>query len=156
MNSKEELLSAFDEAWSFKWESIIASIAEVTDDEANFQHAAYASVEREEGHPPSGTILYFVFHLADCYAYYVSLIVNRPQRLELPTAPSVSNMNEAVALLTANRALLRDAVASLTEEQLQEPIYNHKTVAQLVRMSIRHDAWHSGQIAVIRRLYKTR
>lgn len=156
MSSKDELLIAFDEAWSFKWESITTAISDVTDDEANFQHAAYADVEREEGHPPSGTILYFVFHLADCYAYYVSLIADRPLRIEIPTANAVSNMAEAIALLTANRALLREAVASLNEAQLLEPIFNHKTVAQLVRMSIRHDAWHSGQIALIRRLYRTR
>ncbi len=154
MTQKEELLTAFDEAWSFKWESIESVLGDISNEEALYQHPSYANLQQEESHPPPGTILTLLVHLTDCYGYYRALIIHRPEMLNVPAPLEASNMKVAMVNLALRRLELREAIDSLAEQQLEEKIYNHKSVAQLIRMLIRHDAWHSGQIALIKRLYR--
>ena len=154
MTQKEELLTAFDEAWSFKWESIESVLNDISDEEALYQHPSYSNLQQEESHPPPGTILTLLVHLADCYGYYRALIIHRPEMLNVPPPLEAGNMKVAMSNLMLRRLELREAIDSLAEAQFEEKIYNHKSVAQLIRMLIRHDAWHSGQIALIKRLYR--
>jgi hypothetical protein len=156
MTRKEEILAAYDDAWSYKWESLTAALNGVTEEEAVYQHRIYSDVEREAGHPLSGSILWHLVHLAHCYLHYVSAIERRPEASEEFPPPEANSLEEAIANLKHYRAELRNAIASVPEEQLDDEVSNYKTVAQLARMTVRHDAWHASQIVIAKRLYRMR
>lgn len=156
MTRKDEILAAYDDAWSWRWESLTTALNGVTEEEAAFQHPIYSDVEREESHPPSGSILWHLVHLAHCYRHYVSSIELRPKQGEDYPPPEANSLAEAISNLKLYRAELRNAIASVPEEQLDDEIFNYKTVAQFARMTVRHDAWHASQIAIARRLYRMR
>src|SRR5687767_6279867 len=141
MTTKEEMLIAFDETWKRKWESLEEILKDVTEEEALWQHPAYAMEPLEEGHPPTGTILYLLTHLYDVYRYYIVVIANRPNdvRDDHEPPPRSHSVAEALENIRKYREELRDAFASLTEDQLEEQISGERTVAQLLRMMPRHD-----------------
>jgi len=156
MTSKEELLAEFDEAWSHPWESLGAILKDVSEEEAWYQHKIYAKEEREEGHSPSGTILWHLVHLGQCYRWYRSWISSRPNKPSEVLPPEATSLAEGIVNVKLCRDELRDCLSSLSEEQLNEKLYGGKTVIDLARASVRHDAWHGGQIAVAKRLYRMR
>ena len=156
MTRKDELLAVFDDVWSHRWESIDSIFKNITDEEANFQHESYLSAEQYPGDPPSGTLLWYIHHLAHCYRHYVDVINLRPAKPEDPSPPEITPVNDLLAVMKQNREKLREAIASVPEDGLDDKVYNGDTVAAFVRMVARHDAWHSGQAAVARRLYRTR
>lgn len=157
MTRKEEMLKAFDEVWLRKWESLEGyTLKDITEEEALYQHPAYKDEPLEEGHPPTGTVLYLLTHLYDVYRYYTMVVINRPKDVTSPPPPEAHSVAEAVDYIKKFRAELRDVFESLTEEQLEEPVSGDRTVAQLLRMLPRHDSWHTGQIAMLRRLYGAR
>ena len=84
------------------------------------------------------------------------VVINRPKDVTSPPPPEAHSVAEAVDYIKKFRAELRDVFESLTEEQLEEPVSGDRTVAQLLRMLPRHDSWHTGQIAMLRRLYGAR
>ena len=155
MSRHSELLAAFDAAWDRPWESIMAAIKGVTEDEAVFQHAAFSDEVAEIGFPLHGTILWYVTHLASCYRMYKAAIEVRPNAP--PEFQHVSStFEEALVTLKQTRDELREAIVNLSEQELDEKLYWENTIADLVRGTVRHDAWHAGQIAVVRRLYRMR
>ena len=156
MTRKDELLAAFDDALSHEWESIEYAIKDLTDEEAAYQHPAYRDEPPEDGHPPAGTALWHLVHLQNCYDYYNIGIQSRPNKAEEVWTAGASTVAEAIANLMKSRATLRSTVAELTESQLDDKLGSGRTVIELVRASIRHDAWHAGQIMVARRLWRTR
>lgn len=158
MTNKEELLIAFDETWKRKWESLEEILKDITEEEALWQHPAYAHEPLEEGHPPTGTILYLLTHLYDVYLYYIDVIHDRPNdiRDNHPPPPRSHSVAEALENIRKYRAELRETIATLSESQLDEMVSGDRTVAQLVRMFPRHDSWHTGQIVMLRRLYRYR
>ena len=156
MTRKDELLAAYDDACSYSWESLESVLNGIGDEEAAFRHPIYSDTETEEHHPPSGTILWHLVHLADCYGWYKAVIEARPVRPEDTVGPEAYTLREAKENLLTWRAALRETIVNVPDDQLDEPIHSGKTVASLTRMSIRHDAWHASQIAVARRLYRHR
>lgn len=156
MTRKEELLAAFDDVWSHRWESMGKLFDGISDEEANFQDESYVNAERYPEDPEPGTILWYVHHLAHCYRHYVDVVNLHPERPENPPAPAIEPIAALLEVMKRNRIALRDAIAAVPDEQLDEKVYNGDTVAAFVRMVTRHDAWHSGQVAVARRLYRTR
>jgi hypothetical protein len=156
MSRKQELLLAFDDAWSYKWESLWVVLDGVTDEEAFYQHPVYSDTEQEPMHPPSGTILWHLVHLGQCYLHYRERIIHRPENTEAPDPPEAHSLEEGIQNLKRCRKMLRDTFESLQEEELEDKYYGMHTVAELARMVVRHDAWHSAQIAVARRLYRMR
>jgi hypothetical protein len=156
MTRKEEILAAYDDAWSYKWESLDYALNGVAEEEAAFQHPVYSDAERERGHPPSGSILWHLVHLAQCYLYYASAIERRPSEPEEIPPPEADFLVEAISNLKRCRAKLRAAITSVPEQELDDEVFNYKTVAQLARMTVRHDAWHASQIVIVKRLYRMR
>jgi hypothetical protein len=156
MTQKDELLAAYDAVWSADWESLWSVLPKVTEEEAHFQHPIYSDVEREEGHPPSGTIMWHLVHLSHCYRWYKLVIEQRPNTPEDPGPPPGATLAEAIESLKKYRDELRETIANVPEEALEEKLYYDKPVVALCRSTVRHDAWHASQIAVARRLYKHR
>jgi hypothetical protein len=156
MTRKEELLAGFDDVWSHRWESMELVFKDVTEEEANYQHESYLDAEQYPGDPPSGTIKWYVHHLAHCYDHYKDVIAMRPAKPENPPPPEILAFDVMLDTLRRYRRQLRDTIATLPDDALDEKVFNGDAVAMFVRMVIRHDAWHAGQIAVARRLYRMR
>jgi uncharacterized damage-inducible protein DinB len=156
MTRKSELLAAFDAAWDANWESLSAALKDVTEEEALFQHPVYSDAKKRTGFPANGSILWHVVHLAECYRLYVRMIEQRPHEPEDAEAPKISTLQEGIAYLKDERAALRHAIDALDDTQLDEMLYYGKPILSLCRGTVRHDAWHGGQIVVARRLYRMR
>jgi DinB family protein len=156
MTRKEEILAANDDAWHYKWESLSVVLNDITEEEAIFQYPVYSGVERQIGYPPSGTILWHLVHLAHCYLDYTSTIECRPSAPGEISPPSSYSLSEAITKLKHYRYQLRTAIASVPEDELDNEVFNYGTVAELARMTTRHDAWHGSQIAIAKRLYRMR
>ncbi len=152
MMRKEELLICFDQVAHHPEESVELALKGITEEESWYQHPAYSIEEREVGHPPSGSILWYVVHLADCYTWYKALILERPARPEYLAVPDIKNLAEGIIIMKSCRADLRECIASIADEQFEDILCNGRSISDQVRMIIRHDAWHGGQIAVARRL----
>ncbi len=151
-------LRSFDDAWSHAWESVQAVLEGVSAAEAFWQAAAYEDEPREEGWPAPGTIAWHVAHMAHCKRYYTE-IVRRAGETERPDAApwaEVSSLDGLLGVLRAAHADQRAAIASLSDEQLHLTTPNDMSLSAFLAMCTRHDTWHAGQIAVVRRLYRAR
>lgn len=156
MGRKDEVLAAFDDSWRYRWESLDKKLEDVTDEEARYQHAMYADLPVEAEHPPEGTILWNLVHLANVYRWYRMVMSERPNEPTVADLPLAKSLEEARTNLSESRQLFRDYVASLTEEQLDEKHFDGRTPLLITRMMPRHDAWHTANITIIRRLYRAR
>jgi uncharacterized damage-inducible protein DinB len=156
LTQKQEILASFDEVWSHKWESIDAVLKDMTDDEARFVHPIYLGIEREEGFPSNGSILWHLTHLAFCYRHYSEGLRAMPAKPADTSGHEPASVEDAIEDLKRSRQTLREEIAGLADSSLDQKVWFGDTVAQFIRMIIRHDAWHSAQIAVARRLYKMR
>jgi uncharacterized damage-inducible protein DinB len=156
MARKDELLAAFDAAESDPWESIENAIKGLTEEEAAYQHISFSKETTEAGAPLPGTVLWYLVHLAECYEQYSTWILVRPEHPGEGPKLSANTVADALSLLRDSRAKLRATLANLEESRLDDKLKGGRTVADLLRASIRHDCWHGGQIAVVRRLYRNR
>lgn len=156
MSEKEILLAGFDEGWSYQWESFELVTKDLTEEEAQYQHPVYANEKQEEGWPPMGSILWQLAHLEYWYRYYLHCFEQRPNvRREFPPVLPVSTLDEAMERLLSTRATLRKTMTELPEIAFSEMINAKFRVGDFVRMILRHDTWHSSQISVARRLYRS-
>ncbi|MHC4861399.1 MAG: DinB family protein, partial [Planctomycetota bacterium] len=124
--------------------------------EAVWQGAAWHGVEREEGWPAPGTIAWQVAHVAHCKTYYARCMLHAIERGPEPEVirdPAASFAEERERLWAAHQAQ-RSALVSVDDGDLEKPVVNGASLAEFLSTTIRHDIWHAGQIAVIRRLYR--
>jgi hypothetical protein len=155
LTQKQQLLASFDEVWSHKWESLDAVLSDITNDEARFVHSVYAGIEREEGFPLNGSILWHLAHLAFCYRNYAEGLRAMPAEPQNALRHEPASLEGAIADLKHSRLALRDEIVRPNNDAFDQTVWYGDTVAQFIRMIVRHDAWHSAQIAVARRLYRT-
>ncbi len=156
MNSIEILLGQLDDAWGHAWESVSVVLAGVGEDEATWQAEAYAEVEGEAGWPAPGTIHWHVAHLAANKAEYAGHIQRAVDPAVEPVegySPAASYADELAALGEV-QARLRAAIAALTPAVLAGEGNHSMPLPEYLAMVIRHDSWHAGQIAVVRRFYR--
>lgn len=158
MDAVSPYRKAFDDAWSHAWESLHAVLQGVTEDEAHWQAPCYADDEPEAHWPAPGTIAWQVAHVTHCKRYYTEIMRHRGAT-ERPPTPSF----EPAPDFAAQRAALEEAhaaqramLASLTDDDLALRASNDMTLPEFLRMMTRHDTWHAAQIAVARRLWRTR
>lgn len=155
MTRKEEILASYDDVWSdLICESLTLALSGVTDEAAKYQHPIYSDTEQEEDYPPGGTILWHLVHLAHCYRSYTSTIARRPEAPEDTFPSTASSLVEAIVNLKRDREALRKAIAEVPESQLDDKVQGYHSVAHLVRMIVRHDAWHASQIVLVKRMYR--
>src|SRR5262245_3478520 len=155
MSSLDQLLQTFDEAWSHKDESIKTVLSDVTPEEALWRYPAYSATDQMPGMPVAGTILWQVAHLEHSARHYTRILRDRPVSDEPMTLPpKMSTLLELLAMLQTAHAELRGEIAKLTEAGLSQPCARGMTVGEFVRMVIRHDTWHAGQITLTRRLFR--
>jgi uncharacterized damage-inducible protein DinB len=152
-----QLLQAFDDSWSHGCESLLSALQGVTSEEASWQDSSYAAEPSMEGLPEPGTIGWHVAHLEHCARHYAAIVRERPIAHEPMTPPpGIAGIFESIDRLERARRLLRVEIEKLNDADLQAPCARGMSVAEFLRMAIRHEAWHAGQVAVIRRLYRQR
>jgi hypothetical protein len=151
------LLSMTDDAWAHPWESVGSALRGCTEEEARWQAPCYAKEEREKGWPAPGTILWQVAHIAACKGYYTECIRSRPSK-DVPERdwspdPTLAALHARLAGIQRG---FRDALAELVPADLDTPVRGERPLLEFVQMAVRHDIWHASQIAVARRLWRTR
>jgi len=154
----EVFLKQLDDAYAHAWESIAVVLTEVDDAEAEWQAPCYRTVEREEGWPASGTIRWQVAHLAHCKEHYASILRHRADSAS-PPAPArkpFRTFQEEMLALKVAHAGQRAALAEIADEELGRSVLGKMPLGEFIAMILRHDAWHAGQIALARRLYRER
>ena len=158
MRAVDVLLLSFDHAWAHRWESFAAVLDGVHPDEAGWQAPAYGDAEVEARWPLPGSIHWQVAHTAHCKRHYAELLTQRDRagRPPEPVREQALTFDEDLALLRHVHARQREAIAALTDADLDGRVGNAMNVAEFIAMTIRHDVWHASQIAVARRLYRNR
>ena len=156
MSQATILLNAFDENWSHRWESLRPLLIDVADDEASWQHQAYIDEEDPMGLSEPGTIRWHVGHLEQNARRYTHILRSRPvaKNPDVP-APVLTNIRDMVDRFERVRNELRAEIAQIEDADLNAPCRGEMTIGEFVRMVIRHETWHAGQIVIIRRLYRT-
>ena len=153
MNAVEFLLATFDDIQDHAFESTISALAEVSENEVLWQHPAYREIEPEAGLPVPGTILWHVAHLEHCTRFYANILRLRGSDQDPHVAPPAMLEWPGIAdLFYDARRELREQLALLSEDDLDAICYNGRTTGEFLRIIFRHESWHGGQIAMIRRL----
>jgi hypothetical protein len=131
-------------------------LAGVSVAEAEWQHAAYAR-EESRGLASPGTIAWHLSHLEQCPRRYVEILRRRPVQStpHVPALPTYS-YPEIILTLQGSRATLRREIASIADAELDTPCRGDMSLRDFVLMITRHEAWHAGQIVVVRRLFRSR
>lgn len=157
MSGHDQLLRMHDETWAHRDESVITALKDVTPAEAWWQHPAYGKEAQMPGMPAPGTICWQIAHLVHSARHYAEILQRRPVSEEPRTPPpSASTLSDLLASMQRAHAALRAEIAGLSERDLNQRCAREMNVEEFLRMVIRHDSWHAGQIVVIRRLYRTR
>jgi len=146
MTVVESILVHLDNAWNHDWDSLQTVLAGLTDAEASWQAPSYA----EEG-AEAGTIRWQIAHIADCKRAYTARIQGdiAARTPDVPVPASADLAGDLEELRNAHEAQ-REAIAGMTDDQMT-PV-----AVDFLANTIRHDIWHAGQIAIARRLWRTR
>lgn len=157
MNTTELLLKSFDSALTHEWESFDMALRGVNEEAAVWQHVAYSREPHDAGVGRPGSILWYLNHLEHCHRHYTAVLRARPIKASPDTKPPGELSLKAIlpALHKAN-ADLRAEIAKLKDSDLDAPCTSTKNVCEFLLGVVRHISWHSGQIAVAKRLHRTR
>jgi hypothetical protein len=148
------LLQAFDDAWSHEDESLYGVVRRVTPEEALWQHPAYAQEEPMPGLAIPGTILLQLAHLEHSARHYAAILEQRPVKEEPQTSPPEAAYLAGLLAELASAQATPAQIERLSNQELTKPCARGMDVGEFVRMILRHETWHAGQIALIRRSYR--
>ena len=156
----QSLLLTMSHAWDHPWESLRGVLDGVTEEEAAFSAEAYRDLWSDDSVPRAGSIHAQVNHLTGCKLYYISVIPHvlgegTALREDDRVAPEPTFAAE-FARLEEVRAREFDQLATLTEDDLDRTTPGGTSLLEFIAATIRHDSWHAGQIAVARRLFRSR
>ena len=158
MNAIEAILLHLDGAWKHAWESLENVLEGVTDEEFAWQPPGYTDTEHEGPGPLPGSIAWHVAHLTACKQEYACCVRDRGKDADLGGAEHEIPPTRKAAhkALEQAHAWLRHQVAALEPAELDLVTNNQMPLGEFLAAVVRHDAWHGGQIALVRRLYRSR
>lgn len=157
MDAVESLLVVFDGALNDEWESLASALHDLTEQEAVWQHPAYAAEPHDEGVGVPGTILWHLNHLELCHRHYIATIRNMdPAKSPDTKPPGELPLAQVLPALKQASAGLREAIASLKPEDLTRQVRPQRNAASFIAMIAAHICWHAGMIKQTRRLYAKR
>lgn len=143
-----------EDASDHEFESLRSVLEGVSEEEAAWQAPCYSAENDEWPGLRTGSIHWHVWHLADCKRVYAASYRNDSGAVEVPE-PLPQFGAEWRRLVEEHHEQVR-ALSSLTDEDLDRSDGQGPPLGKQVAAHVRHDAWHGGQIALIRRLYRTR
>lgn len=143
------------DAWSHPWEGFRSSYLTCTQAELEWVAREYAGEPPEPGWPTPGSIAALLNHVGACKQAYAWDIRN-PSRADGNTLWEPRSQKDALSqALEAVHADFVDACAAADPGTMILGKGGH-TLAQYLGIAIRHELWHGGQIALLRRLYAKR
>jgi len=155
MSQVAQLLRAFDDSWSHECESLRSVPQGVTPEESSWQDSSYAAEPLVQGIPEAGAIRWDIAHLEHCARHYTAILRERPITDEPLTPPSeATDLPDLIDRLERVRRAFRREIEKLNDKDLLTPCARRMNVDEFLLMTIRHEAWHAGQLAVIRHLYR--
>jgi cell division protein FtsB len=91
-----------------------------------------------------------------CNLHYTNVLRLRPQKeIADPPKPSIMTLDQTITALQQSHEALRAEVAKLKDSDLDDNCNSTgASVAEFVSACVRHEVWHSSQIAVARRLFR--
>lgn len=156
MSAIDGYLRQLDDAWRHRWESLRPALDGVTEEEAAWQAACYRHEPVKSGWPRPGTIHWHVAHLEACKREYTAAMVSQGPGGQAEAAAPATTFAEAVERLARAHAAQREVIRSLSEGDLTRLVQDGMRLDEFLASTIRHDTWHAAQIAVVRRLWRTR
>jgi uncharacterized damage-inducible protein DinB len=135
------------------WDSVDSVLARVTPAAWSWACEAYADVEREPGWPPPGTVAWQANHLFACKAGYLETVRTWDRMADVDHVV----IDDPVVLRRRFHELsdrFIDTVAAIPSARFAEPLGDDgMTMAGYLHMTVRHEIWHAGQIAMLLRLH---
>lgn len=110
----------------------------------------------KSGWPRPGTIHWHVAHLEACKREYTAAMLSQGPGGQGEAAAPATTFAEAVERLARAHAAQREVIRSLSEGDLTRLVQDGMRLDEFLASTIRHDTWHAAQIAVVRRLWRTR
>jgi uncharacterized damage-inducible protein DinB len=155
MKNIDQLISSLNDSLFHRDESVLSALEGVSTEEATWQHPAYFMEAHWQGMPPTGTISWHAAHLVHSCDHYEAIIRERPVQHEPETRPpGIHDITELIdALRKAHEKLIR-IVSAIPDSELSGDCARGMTLDEFLRMVIRHNAWHAGQIRLLRRLWQ--
>jgi uncharacterized damage-inducible protein DinB len=156
MNAIQTYLRTLDDAWQHPWESLETILEGLTEEEAAWRPPGYEELEREEGWPEPASIAWHLAHLTACKREYACRVrdVGRPADLADAEFEPAGDLRGWLADLREAHAFFRREISLLHSEDLGHKVGGELPLAEFLAMAIRHDSWHGGQIAVMRRFFQ--
>lgn len=144
-----------EDSWSHPWEGFRSSYLTCTQPELGWVAEEYAGEPTAAGWPAVGSICERLNHVGACKQAYAWDIRN-PTRTDGATAWTVHHSR--VELMQALDSIHADFVAACRSADHHAMILGKggHTFPQYLGIAIRHEIWHAGQIALLRRLYAKR
>lgn len=150
------LIRLYDAVHNDRWDSFLSVLDGVDEEMAHWVPGAYSfDLLNEEGWPANGSILWFGNHILACKTGYLHTVCAMDGPLPEPEYAFVTDLAGLRAAAVALHASFIACLAGLPDARFADPVDTGGTsLADHLSNAIRHEAWHSGQMAVIRRLYR--
>jgi len=154
-NKIDQMIRLLNESIYHRDESVLSALEGVKNKELTWQHPAYSEEEHRQGMPPPGTIVWHIAHLVHSCEHYEAIIRERPVQHEPDTRPpGINDSTELINnLLKVHEKLIR-TVSGIPDSELSGDCARGMTLDEFLRMVIRHNTWHAGQIRLLRRLWQ--
>jgi uncharacterized damage-inducible protein DinB len=150
------LISLYNAVHSDRWDSFLSVLDGVDEEMARWVPEAYSfDLVIEEGWPANGSILWFGNHILACKTGYLHTVCAMDGALPEPEYTFETILAGLRGAAVALHAAFIARLAGLPDSRFGDPVdTDGTTLADHMSNAIRHEAWHSGQMAVIRRLYR--
>jgi len=138
------------DSWSHPWEGFRSAYVDCSQDELDRISPLYEGEPFETGWPPPGTISWQLNHVGACKQAY-TWDIQHPAEADNPCYWQVHR--ERNALFAALERAHEDFLAACRSADMAVPIAGKggHTLATYLGIALRHEIWHAGQIAVLRR-----
>ena len=143
------------DSWSHPWDSLASVLPGITQEAAAWACPAYADdIETPADWPKPGSILWQLNHILACKAGYTSVLRAMDHDADADTPPLHDLAQLKAALASAGEAYIT-ALLERSDEDFARVIGRDLTLRAFIDSNLRHEIWHAGQIAVLKRLYRS-
>lgn len=145
--------SIINDSWNHPWEGFMTCFIGCSQDEIDWVDESYQDCEQEIGWPKTGSISWHLNHVAACKNAYTADIKNPNQENNESNWAVISKIELFnAALKICNDNFVNACLSANPEVKIQGK--GGMTLVSYIGVATRHEIWHAGQIALLRRLYK--